>query len=248
MEELDFIELHDLEDFFHNHKTDLSRVERPDLLLKKMRDRRLIRMDKYQEVSGIQEEAEKKEAIYQLLDQFAEENPQSIKLLWKCLFKDPELAQCPTLRNLLSELRSEYLPRSEDTSTPGKEEKKKEKTKHLAGASHAEQPSWSSSSAQRGQTSSPMEKADKQTRPTFPLSLTCGSLRGKLHKNYFKEGQRCIRAQGRWFTPIEFEEAAGMEKRKNWKTSIRCSHGTLASLIKAGHLPHTRFPRRHQRS
>lgn len=42
---------------------------------------------------------------------------------------------------------------------------------------------------------------------------------------------RCIKAEGEWFTPNEFEARSGRASSKDWKRSIRYGGRTLQCLI-----------------
>uniref|UniRef100_A0AAY4AP76 Nuclear body protein SP140-like protein n=1 Tax=Denticeps clupeoides TaxID=299321 RepID=A0AAY4AP76_9TELE len=68
------------------------------------------------------------------------------------------------------------------------------------------------------------------------LCVTCGDKEGTLCREKFAKGAKCILAEGRWFTPTEFEEFGGRKSSKNWKTSIRFKGKMLLVLIQEGHL------------
>ncbi|XP_036011223.1 nuclear body protein SP140-like protein [Mus musculus] len=72
------------------------------------------------------------------------------------------------------------------------------------------------------------------------LPVTCGNLKGVLHKDKFKQGisVKSIQCQnGNWFTPSEFEMMGGYGKSKNWKLSLRCHNWPLKLLIQRNFLP-----------
>ncbi|XP_053454255.1 nuclear autoantigen Sp-100-like isoform X2 [Nycticebus coucang] len=81
---------------------------------------------------------------------------------------------------------------------------------------------------------------DKNTN--FQLSelpVTCGNLKGTLHKEKLKQGSsvKCIkRDTGRWFTPQRFAIKGGYRRSGNWKQNIRCSGYPLKYLIQNGYL------------
>nr|XP_045004484.1 nuclear body protein SP140 isoform X2 [Jaculus jaculus] len=99
----------------------------------------------------------------------------------------------------------------------------------------------------RGMTSA------RHVRQTVDLSadvlpVTCGEVKGMLHKKKLSEGTsvKCIQSESKdWFTPAEFETQGGYGKSKNWKLSIRCYGWPLKSLIKKGYLH--KPPRTHGR-
>ncbi|XP_053708153.1 uncharacterized protein LOC128751270 isoform X3 [Synchiropus splendidus] len=191
----------------------------------------------HQKVSGLQDAGKKQEALYNVLDRFAETKPQDIKLFWKCVLQETLLEQCPTLKRLQSKLMSESHCLA-PTSTPAK---KKEKTKHMASVADDEQPSLSSPPAQGGNTEAsrfqPVKKSDSQTPAnlTYPLPVTCGTLKGKLYKKKFEKGEASIFSNLHWYTPTQFVVAAG-KSSKHWKSSIRYHSVTMDALIKDGHL------------
>ncbi|XP_028645432.1 nuclear body protein SP140-like isoform X2 [Grammomys surdaster] len=72
------------------------------------------------------------------------------------------------------------------------------------------------------------------------LPVTCGDLKGVLHKNKFKKGISVMSIQcedGNWCTPSKFEIMGGYGKSKNWKLSLRCHNLPLKFLIQRNFLP-----------
>lgn len=65
------------------------------------------------------------------------------------------------------------------------------------------------------------------------LPVRCKNTNGELHKAKFGSGGRgrCIKAEGEWFTPNEFEARSGRASSKDWKRSIRYGGRTLQCLI-----------------
>ncbi|CDQ72159.1 unnamed protein product [Oncorhynchus mykiss] len=134
--------------------------------------------------------------------------------------------------------------------------RKKRKQKKRSASAEEEQPSTSTQSTpsqkrkvQRLKYCSPFRKGEKADIWTWPiykshLPVTCGDKEGMLNRDKLAKGEKCIVAQGRWFTPSGFEEFGGKKSRKNWKYSIRCRDTTLEKLIQEGHLTSPDFKRR----
>ncbi|KAL1770806.1 nuclear body protein SP140 isoform X2 [Sigmodon hispidus] len=72
------------------------------------------------------------------------------------------------------------------------------------------------------------------------LPVTCGYLKGVLHKRKFEHGifVKSIQTEdGDWLTPSEFEILGGHEKSRNWRLSLRCYDRPLKFLIQKNFLP-----------
>uniref|UniRef100_A0A3Q3VKM5 SP110 nuclear body protein, tandem duplicate 1 n=1 Tax=Mola mola TaxID=94237 RepID=A0A3Q3VKM5_MOLML len=83
---------------------------------------------------------------------------------------------------------------------------------------------------------SPLKKGEKGDIWTWPiykvqLPVTCGELEGMLDRERLAKGEKCIFVNNKWFTPTEFERAAGKQNSKNWKLTIRCANTPLVKLI-----------------
>lgn len=73
------------------------------------------------------------------------------------------------------------------------------------------------------------------------LPIRCKHTNAHLHKSKFGSGGRgrCIRLEGEWYTPSEFEALCGRASSKDWKRSIRFGGRSIQTLIDEGILtPH----------
>ncbi|CAO2625223.1 Nuclear body protein SP140 [Lemmus lemmus] len=85
--------------------------------------------------------------------------------------------------------------------------------------------------------SSPVPRRRRNENADFSaelLPVTCGDVKGTLHKDRFKQGisMKSIQSEaGDWYTPTEFEILGGHGRSKNWKLSVRCYNWPLKLLI-----------------
>jgi hypothetical protein len=69
------------------------------------------------------------------------------------------------------------------------------------------------------------------------IEVECGSNRGTLHLEKVQMGSKgaCVRFDGAWITPNEFQFVSGRETAKDWKRSIKHCGKSLKILL-ARHL------------
>ncbi|KAM7339618.1 hypothetical protein ACRRTK_000233 [Alexandromys fortis] len=93
--------------------------------------------------------------------------------------------------------------------------------------------------------SSPVPRRCRNENADFSaelLPVTCGDVKGTLHKDRFKQGisMKSIQSEaGDWYTPTEFEILGGLGRSKNWKLSVRCYNWPLKFLIQRNFLPNS---------
>ncbi|XP_048846173.1 nuclear body protein SP140-like protein [Brienomyrus brachyistius] len=273
MDPLDFKTIDELTRFFRCNKTVMSSMELPNTFLRQLRDHNLIPEDKYKKLIKMKGK-QKKNGVYEVLEWLETTRPENISHFWKCVFKDHILQQYPTLRllrdKLLGESSTSSGKRPEKKGTMeaggGKGVKRKitgdgNKAENLedAESSEEEQSGLLSKAAPMrkeklgtSRCSSSFKKSKTEEIRICPkqqniISVVCGDKKGSLYRDKLAKGEKCIKADERWFYPFEFEEYAGKKSSRNWKTSIRYQDTTLLKLIKDGDLTCGKFkPRRSQ--
>ncbi|XP_048846166.1 nuclear body protein SP140-like protein isoform X8 [Brienomyrus brachyistius] len=268
MDPLDFKTNDELTQFFRCNKTVISGIEHPDTLFRQLRDHNLIPEDKYKKLMKMRCMQRKVKGVYEVLEWLETTCPENISHFWKCVFKDHILQQYPILRLLRDKLLSESstssgkLPEKKGTmeAEGGKGVKRKitgdgNKAGNLedAESSEEEQTGLLSKAAPMrkeklgtSRCSSPFKKSKTEEIRIQQniLPVVCGDKKGSLYREKLAKGEKCIKADERWFYPFEFEEYAGKKSSRNWKTSIRYQDTTLLKLIKKGDLTCGKFKQR----
>ncbi len=70
------------------------------------------------------------------------------------------------------------------------------------------------------------------------INVTCGNKTGRLYlgklaKSKPRAMDKCIHAEGKFYTPGEFEVLGGRGRAKSWKKSIRHQGKPLADYVEA---------------
>ncbi|XP_059928130.1 uncharacterized protein LOC132472485 isoform X6 [Gadus macrocephalus] len=112
MNPLDTLDDRQLQGFFRRSKTEMSCMDKPQSLLKQLRDHELIPEEKYKEMIRIKSKEVMQDNVYELLNWIETERPWDIRLFWICVFKEFIMTQYPTLKRLQDSLRS--LPNGEN--------------------------------------------------------------------------------------------------------------------------------------
>ncbi|XP_054615617.1 nuclear body protein SP140-like protein [Dunckerocampus dactyliophorus] len=89
---------------FHCSKTEMSCMENPHTFVRQLRDHNLLPEQSYKKVSRIKSKEALKKGLYEVLDWLEREHSQSIKVFWRCVFKESILNQYPTLQQLRNSL------------------------------------------------------------------------------------------------------------------------------------------------
>ncbi|XP_076866337.1 uncharacterized protein LOC143517559 isoform X2 [Brachyhypopomus gauderio] len=261
MDPLDFLTNEELIRFFHCKKTEMSCIEQPNTFLNQLRDHNLVTEKLYKKVRSMKCKERKKEGVYEVLDRLEKERSDSVKVFWRCVFRDHILQKYPVLRVLRNSLMDgsfkyyDKLPNAEEEKDSLSKEHvvkgkrkgcKRKKSDEKSEEDEQPGPSYPSSPSQKKPLkkpifSSPVKKGEKLDIWTWDfyqtqLPVTCGDKKATLDRNRLAKGGKCILSQGHWFTPSGFEEFAGKGRWKNWKLSIRCQNTPLLKLIKEGHL------------
>ncbi|XP_052374507.1 nuclear body protein SP140-like protein isoform X10 [Oncorhynchus keta] len=186
--------------FFRCSRTEMSCMEQPHTFLNQLRDHHFIPEKMHKKLIRCKSKAVREKGVYQVLDWVEAERPNSIKVFWKCVFRDHLLLQYPTLRLLRNRLLDgsftfyEKLPEKvekeegeEDKKKKGSEEgedeeektRRKKRNQKKRSESVEEQPSTSTQSnpsqkrkVQRPTYSSPFSKNEKADIWTWPIYKT----------------------------------------------------------------------------
>ncbi|XP_073800494.1 uncharacterized protein sp100.2 isoform X3 [Danio rerio] len=230
--------------FFNQRKKDISCIEQPNIFLTQLRDHNLLPETLFQAgecVAHSRAEAERSLRFWtgwgkRDLRTFVVSGTVCILRLLMDILSDAE-----------GPLDAEMLTKeSKGAVNKGKEKKDtRKKSKDGVYSEDSDDPGTSSASnvtpkkkAKKSSFSSPVKTDNNQEIWMFPkykteLPVKCGNTEGTLHRDKLANGEKCLFAQGRWFSPGEFEKFAGKERSKNWKVSIRCEGTPLKKLIEA---------------
>ncbi|XP_069474334.1 uncharacterized protein [Ambystoma mexicanum] len=146
-------------------------------------------------------------------------------------------------------LSQETISSSKEKTPPYKKRKYTKKVKCILSENKGPQLKMKSSTKQQltdYRSSEPKLKIERRKSCTSSgvnlkspeLPVTCGDKNGILHKNKLTSGsgKLCIFADGKWFSPNEFQTFGGRQRSKNWKKSIHCKEYTLDKLIQLRYL------------
>uniref|UniRef100_A0A8C8JGL6 Nuclear body protein SP140-like protein n=1 Tax=Oncorhynchus tshawytscha TaxID=74940 RepID=A0A8C8JGL6_ONCTS len=200
MDPLDFLTDKQLLQYFRCSRTEMSCMEQPHTFLNQLRDHHFIPEKMHTKLIRCKSKEVREKGVYQVLDWVDAERPNSIKVFWKCVFRDHLLLQYPTLRLLRNRLLDgsftfyENLPEKVENEEEEEDKKKKgsaegedeeEKTRRKKrnqkkrSESVEEQPSTSTQSnpsqkrkVQRPTYSSPFSKNEKADIWTWPIYKT----------------------------------------------------------------------------
>ncbi|XP_061556933.1 nuclear body protein SP140-like protein isoform X1 [Phycodurus eques] len=102
---MDFPGDEELRRFFHCSKTEMSCMGNPQTFIRQLRDYDLIPEKFYKKVDRTKSKEALKKALYDILDWLERERPRSIKMFWRCVFKETIINQYPTLQQLSKSLK-----------------------------------------------------------------------------------------------------------------------------------------------
>ncbi|XP_683309.3 uncharacterized protein sp100.3 [Danio rerio] len=242
--QMDFLTDEQLLSVFHLKKTEISCIEQPLIFLTQLRDHNLLPETRFKKVKGMRTREQRQQGVYDVLEWLERERSQDIRRFWRCVFEDHIVQKYPTLHLLRKSLPETVTKFSEErigieTLTENSGQKEKNGTYNRKRNDRSDDPG----SSAKKPSFSPHEKGSKEriwmlSRYKTQLPVKCGDKEGILYRDKLAKGEKCIRegAQGRWFSPSEFEKFAGKESSRNWKASIRCDGTPLKKLIEENHL------------
>ncbi|XP_062842636.1 nuclear body protein SP140-like protein [Trichomycterus rosablanca] len=240
MDPLDCQTDEELSNLFHCKKTEISSMEEPQAFLNELRKPNLVPENLYQKVMKMRTTERRQDIVYQILDQLEKKGGHSVRLFWRCVFRDCMLQKYPILRLLWNSLKDgssmvyKQIPDAPEEPNRRESDKKGLKRKKSIEGTDEEEPGPSSCSTPQQKKPAPLLK-EREIHLKKQLPVTCGDKKGMLHKEKLERGDRCILSEGLWFTPGNFEKFAG-KRSKKWKESIRCSDIPLQKLIEERYL------------
>ncbi|XP_034151103.1 autoimmune regulator-like isoform X2 [Esox lucius] len=223
--------------FFHSRRKQMSCMERPDTFLNQLRVDELIPEEMYQKLKWIKSKEQREKGLYDMLNWLEEKRSDCIQLFWRCVFKDHLLQQYPMLRLL----RNSLLDGKESSPHAHTEEEDEKGNKRKISEEGEDDGEEKKTVKKKREMRKGKESSEEEEQPSTSTQST-PSQKKDVHKPVFRED--CIWVDDQWFTPADFEEFGGKNRRKNWKTSIRCEGTTLEKLIQEGHLISPSFKRR----
>ncbi|XP_052398426.1 nuclear autoantigen Sp-100 isoform X3 [Carassius gibelio] len=226
----------ELFDFFCQNKVKMSTIEKPLMLLRHLKDNRLITDELYQKLENTGEDND----VYSALEYIEKSGKKNVRKFWECVAQEHILQRYSQLSEITAALKNslEGQPtklireRVEDLGTGQEREVKKRKTESNSVSDQAG-PSSSSISSQR-MTDVRIKREDLWNMDKHKrfLPVTCGDEQAFLDRDALYERKRdCIKRGKVMISPYIFEEIGGKGSYKSWKTSILCQGITLNTLI-----------------
>ncbi|XP_057202370.1 uncharacterized protein LOC130561809 isoform X2 [Triplophysa rosa] len=201
--------------FFCKNKTKMSTISDPVMLLRHLKDHKII-----EEALEFDPE-DSEESVYGVMDFIGKRGEKHVRKFWNCVNQEHILGWYREIYELIQTLKNESGLSPDLSSVVAVENETSERSERRQSM---EEPSTSF-------TETPLYLWDMPEHKRW-LPVKCGEIEGLLDRDrLFRREQNFIQIEGHLIKPFQFEDMGGKGSSKNWKMSILCQGTPLKTLI-----------------